>query len=165
MSTPGAPNPYLHGRTPATVHQHPDDAMTLPGQTRSNQQWAAREIYENSEGRNLMNDFGRPSQTPPTTPPTTPRGGARGNGLKCGSNAVKTRNRDRGVICVRCGINHVKTFDKRANSYYCGFNPEAYAKRTRNRPRGGGKKTKRAKRSHKKTRRAYKKSKSHRKRR
>ena len=75
MSTPGAPNPYLHGRTPATVHQD-YSGRTLPGQTRSNQQWAAREIYENSEGRNLMNDFGRPSQrTPPSTPPR--RGGTR----------------------------------------------------------------------------------------
>lgn len=73
-------------------------------------------------------------------------------GLKCGSNAVKTRHRERGVVCVQCGRNHVKTWDKRANSYYC-------------RPRFGGKKTKRSKRSSKKTRRTHKKSKSHRKRR
>lgn len=163
MSTPDAPNPYAHGVL-NTVHQD-YSGRTMRGWTHDNNRWNAHQGYRmNNEGRNLMNDYGH-SQTPPTTPPTTPRGGARGNGLKCGSNAVKTRNRDRGVICVRCGINHVKTFDKRANSYYCGFNPEAYAKRTRNRPRGGGKKTKRAKRSHKKTRRAYKKSKSHRKRR
>jgi hypothetical protein len=92
-----------------------------------------------------------------------------GASLKCGTNSVKQKDARGKISCVRCGRNHVKMWDRRANSYYCGFDPEAYAQRIKNnrgrRPSGGGKKTKRAKRSSKKTRRAHKKRRTHRKRR
>jgi hypothetical protein len=92
-----------------------------------------------------------------------------GASLKCGSNAVKQKDARGKTSCVRCGRNHVKMWDRRANSYYCGFDAEAYAQRIKNnrgrRPSGGGKKTKRSKRSSKKTRRTHKKRRTHRKRR
>ena len=169
MQTPPAPNSYAHGNLP-TVHQD-HDGRTLPGQTRLNQQWDARKRYENSEGRNLMgdfgDDFGSPSQR--TAPSTPTRGGTRRQGgapLKCGPKSVKRTGPRGKAYCARCNRNHVKTWDRFAKNYYCGFDPDAYSaqiKQSRKRTMGG-KKTKRAKRSHKKTRRAHKKSKSHRKR-
>jgi hypothetical protein len=92
-----------------------------------------------------------------------------GASLKCGSNAVKQKDARGKTSCVRCGRNHVKMWDRRTNSYYCGFDAEAYAQRIKNnrgrRPSGGGKKTKRSTRSSKKTRRTHKKRRTHRKRR
>lgn len=88
-----------------------------------------------------------------------------GASLKCGTNAVKQKDARGKVSCARCGRNHVKMWDRRANTYYCGFDSEAYDKRIKARRLIGGKKTKRAKRSSKKTRRTHKKRRTQHKRR
>ena len=106
-------------------------------------------------------------------PEVQPNGQSRpsqgGASLKCGTHEVRQTDARGKAYCARCGRNHVKMWDRRANTYYCGFDPEAYDKRikaTRGRSRRvGGKKTKRAKRSSKKTRRTHKKRRTHRKRR
>lgn len=90
-----------------------------------------------------------------------------GASLKCGPKSVKKTDARGKAYCAKCNRNHVKTWDRFAKNYYCGFDPDAYSaqiKQSRKRIMGG-KKTKRTKRSHKKTRRTHKKSKSHRKRR
>ena len=170
MSTPGTPNPYAHGKLD-TVHQD-YSGRTLPGQTHLNNQWNAHQGFGmKNQGRNLMGDFGfGNSHSQGTVPSTPPRDGTLRQGgapLKCGPKSVKRTGPRGKAYCARCNRNHVKTWDRFAKKYYCGFDPDAYSaqiKQSRKQTMGG-KKTNRAKRSHKKTRRAHKKSKSRRKRR
>jgi len=92
---------------------------------------------------------------PPRRPPNgQSRPSQGGGGVRCGRDYVyqsyKVYNRNTGTRITKKG---------------CVFDPEAFAAKMRTSRKGGGKKTKRAKRSSKKTRRAHKKRRTHRKRR
>ena len=150
--------------TPPSTPPMSPRTLVPPGAPRrpTAREFAARNAEENIEVERPQPLELFPGNTRRGTKPA--QGGA---SLKCGPKSVKRTDARGKAYCAKCNRNHVKTWDRFAKNYYCGFDPDAYSaqiKQSRRRTMGG-KKTKRAKRSHKKTRHTHKKSKSRRKRR